>query len=53
MPRQLGRARLLFRFEFDSVAGFARFSRDAYLALDPKKRVSVVAFLHSLVIEPP
>ena len=33
--------------------GDARFSRDAYLALDPDKRDSVVAFLRSLVIEAP
>ena len=33
--------------------GDARFSRDAYLALDPEKRDSVVAFLRSLVIEAP
>ena len=33
--------------------GDARFSRDAYLALDPVKRDSVVAFLRSLVIEAP
>src|SRR5579871_5555912 len=31
--------------------GDARFSRDAYLALDPPKRDGVVAFLRSLVIE--
>jgi CxxC motif-containing protein (DUF1111 family) len=31
--------------------GDARFARDAYLALDPEKRDSVVAFLRSLVIE--
>jgi len=33
--------------------GEARFSRDAYLALDAKQRDSVVAFLRSLVIEAP
>ncbi len=33
--------------------GDARFSRDAYLALDPHERDSVVAFLRSLVIEAP
>jgi hypothetical protein len=33
--------------------GEARFARDAYLALDPEKRESVVAFLRSLVIEAP
>jgi len=33
--------------------GEARFSRDAYLALDPAKRDGVVAFLRSLVIEAP
>ncbi len=33
--------------------GDARFSRDAYLALTPDKRDSVVAFLRSLVIEAP
>jgi CxxC motif-containing protein (DUF1111 family) len=33
--------------------GDARFARDAYLALDPEKRDSVVAFLRSLVIEAP
>ncbi len=33
--------------------GDARFSRDAYLALDPAERDSVVAFLRSLVIEAP
>jgi len=33
--------------------GDARFSRDAYLALDPEKRDGVVAFLRSLVIEAP
>jgi hypothetical protein len=31
--------------------GEARFSRDAYLALDPQQRDAVVAFLRSLVIE--
>ena len=33
--------------------GDARFARDAYLALEPDKRDSVVAFLRSLVIEAP
>ncbi len=33
--------------------GDARFSRDAYLALDPQQRDSIVAFLRSLVIEAP
>src|SRR5271165_3929673 len=33
--------------------GDARFSRDAYLALDLKQRDSIVAFLRSLVIEAP
>ena len=33
--------------------GDARFSRDAYLALEPDQRDSVVAFLRSLVIEAP
>ena len=33
--------------------GDARFSRDAYLALDAPKRDGVVAFLRSLVIEAP
>jgi hypothetical protein len=33
--------------------GEARFSRDAYLALDPHERDAVVAFLRSLVIEAP
>ncbi len=33
--------------------GEARFSRDAYLALDPAQRDSIVAFLRSLVIEAP
>jgi Di-haem oxidoreductase, putative peroxidase len=33
--------------------GDARFSRDAYLRLDPAKRDGVVAFLRSLVIEAP
>jgi hypothetical protein len=33
--------------------GEARFARDAYLALEPEKRDSVVAFLRSLVIEAP
>ena len=33
--------------------GDARFSRDAYLALDTPKRDGVVAFLRSLVIEAP
>jgi CxxC motif-containing protein (DUF1111 family) len=33
--------------------GDARFARDAYLALDPEQRDSVVAFLRSLVIAGP
>ena len=33
--------------------GDARFSRDAYLSLDPDKRDHVVAFLRSLIIEAP
>ena len=33
--------------------GDARFSRDAYLALEPDQRDSIVAFLRSLVIEAP
>ena len=33
--------------------GDARFARDAYLALEPDKRDSIVAFLRSLVIEAP
>jgi Di-haem oxidoreductase, putative peroxidase len=33
--------------------GVARFSRDAYLALDPQQRDSVLAFLRSLVIQAP
>jgi Di-haem oxidoreductase, putative peroxidase len=32
--------------------GEARFARDAYLALEPDERDSVVAFLRSLIIEP-
>jgi hypothetical protein len=31
--------------------GHARFARDAYMALDPRKRDDVIAFLRSLVIE--
>jgi CxxC motif-containing protein (DUF1111 family) len=31
--------------------GDARFARDAYMALDPRKRDDVIAFLRSLVIE--
>ena len=33
--------------------GDARFSRDAYLALEPDQRDGIVAFLRSLVIEAP
>ena len=33
--------------------GEARFARDAYVALDPVKRDSVVAFLRSQIIEAP
>jgi hypothetical protein len=33
--------------------GDARFARDAYVALEPRERESVVAFLRSLVIEAP
>jgi Di-haem oxidoreductase, putative peroxidase len=33
--------------------GDARFSRDAYVALEPNERDSIVAFLRSLVIEAP
>ena len=33
--------------------GDARFARDAYVALEPGERESIVAFLRSLVIEAP